>query len=306
MRKDSPDDSTAVVDRIELAEGLMRSTAEHDEWVWSIHRSLLCQQAVDPAIFTITCPFDLWYADAARHPLLRDVPGLMAAADEHVRVHRTLELLGRKAGAPVDPLEYDRFLEARRGFRVRVQALEQGLWSAACRADALTGVRNRHGMLAELREEQQRSIREGNTCVLGMMDLDCFKALNDRYGHPAGDSVLRRVSALVSESLRPYDRIYRYGGEEFLICLPDTDPEQAHQIIERLRAEIARKPIRSGDRLIPVTVSFGLARLDISQPVEMSIARADEALYRAKRDGRNRVMVDGHEGGGWAFASPAS
>lgn len=306
MRKDSPDEFAAVIDRIDLAQGLMRSMAEHDEWVWSIHRALLCHCAVEHSLLTRNCPFDQWYAAASRHSLLRNTAELEAAAAAHERVHRTLQRLGKGSEKPTDPRKYDRFLAARRTFRERVQALEQGLWTAACQADALTGLRNRHGMLAELREEQQRAIREGNACVLAMMDIDHFKAVNDRYGHPAGDNVLRQVSTLVSDRLRPYDRIYRYGGEEFLICLPDTEPRQAHQIIERLRAEIARRPLRSGQRLIPVTVSFGLARLDASQAVETSIARADDALYQAKRDGRNRVMVEGRGAADWMLASPAS
>lgn len=306
MKNDSPDDPAAVIDRIELAEGLMRSVAEHDEWVWFVHRALLCRCALEHSLLTQQCPFDQWYAAASRNSLLRDSADLQAAAAEHARVHRALRALGERSDEPTDPREYDRFQAARRAFRERVQTLEQGLWMAACQADPLTGLRNRHGMFAELREEQQRSIREGNSCVLAMMDLDHFKEVNDRYGHPVGDSVLRKVTSLVSDRLRPYDRIYRYGGEEFLICLPDTEPRQAHQIIERLRAEIARQPLRSGQRLIPVTVSFGLARLDGSQAVEASIARADEALYSAKRDGRNRVMVENRGAGDWMLASPAS
>jgi len=306
MRKDAPDHFAAVLDSIDLAERLMRSTAEHDEWAWQVHRSLLCHTPVDRAILNAPCPFSRWYADASNQPQLRDDAGLRAAAEEHAAVHRRLEALAVNRQTATDPAEYDRFLEARHRFREHVQKIERGLWSAACRADALTGLRNRHGMLAELREEQQRSIREGRPCVVAMMDVDHFKTVNDRYGHPAGDAILGKISSAVSERLRPYDRIYRYGGEEFLICLPDTEPGQAHQIIERLRAEIAGRPLPTGECLIPVTVSFGLALLDPAGPVENSIARADEALYRAKRGGRNRVMVERAGTGGWMAASPAT
>jgi diguanylate cyclase (GGDEF)-like protein len=125
-----------------------------------------------------------------------------------------------------------------------------------------------------------------------MMDFDGFKSINDKYGHLAGDKVLVDCAQYVMAHLRPYDRVFRYGGEEFLICLPDTDLATAHDIIDRLREELASLQFPAdGQGTFQVTVSFGIASLDGSVPVEQSIDHADKALYVAKMAGRNRVVA---------------
>ena len=158
--------------------------------------------------------------------------------------------------------------------------------------DPLTGAHTRQTMTRELMRERERSLRSGKPCMLAMGDLDHFKQVNDTHGHQAGDMVLRLVAAAFLEALRPYDRLYRFGGEEFLFCLPEVTPEAAAQALERLRRRIeeVQVPI-GGGRTIRVTCSFGIASLSGETPVKTAMQRADKALYAAKEAGRNRVMI---------------
>jgi diguanylate cyclase (GGDEF)-like protein len=124
------------------------------------------------------------------------------------------------------------------------------------------------------------------------MDLDNFKSVNDVYGHAAGDKVLAAFARHITQSLRPYDKVFRYGGEEFLIVLPETSLEKGANIIERLRQELARLPLDI-DSGVPLRViaSFGIVQLDHGIPVEEAVARTDRALYQAKATGRDRSLV---------------
>lgn len=278
-----------AVGHLELIRSLSDVLESHYDWLWATQRALVCGDDTDTLGH---CRLDGWLSAARGLP--PEARGAVALVTErHRAMHAAAtELLARSrdGGRVAAPL-YDAFLHARKAFKDAAVQLERTLWNSTCLLDALTGLRNRHGMLADLREEQQRALRDGASCTLAMMDIDHFKAINDGHGHTGGDAVLRAVTRLVTRCLRPYDRIYRYGGEEFLLCLPDTDPEQAATIIERLREEIAARSLYAGRYRLRVTASFGLAPLDLHRPVEESLARADAALYRAKAQGRNCVVA---------------
>jgi diguanylate cyclase (GGDEF)-like protein len=123
-----------------------------------------------------------------------------------------------------------------------------------------------------------------------MMDIDYFKRVNDNHGHIAGDKVLKTVIDFCTASLRKYDSIYRYGGEEFLFCLPDAEQDEARNIIERLCASLGKHPITlPGGESLFVTASFGMTGLLKDTSIEDSIQAADHALLCAKAQGRNRV-----------------
>ena len=128
---------------------------------------------------------------------------------------------------------------------------------------------------------------------MALADLDHFKTINDTHGHAAGDQVLAFAAGLFVSGVRPYDMIFRYGGEEFLFCLPGAGLEQAAMILERLHKRLATSSIRlrSGER-IKVTTSIGVAELCDGETPEDALERADKALYRAKQNGRNRIEVD--------------
>lgn len=158
--------------------------------------------------------------------------------------------------------------------------------------DALTGVAN-HGSFQEtLRHEIARHERSAESLVLLMVDLDDFKAVNDRFGHPVGDAVLRGVVARLLESVREMDVVARYGGEEFAVVLPQTDAAQGTRVAERLRGAVAASPLPAGSAdPLPLTVSIGLAVYpDDARTKGALVECADKALYAAKRTGKNRVV----------------
>ena len=156
--------------------------------------------------------------------------------------------------------------------------------------DPLTGLQNRRSLFELGRVEFARSSRGFRPFSCLMLDIDHFKQLNDTYGHPIGDQVLRQLAECAKQSIREVDLIGRYGGEEFLIFLPETDLLTARRVAERLRASIEKMTIRVSDQELHVTVSIGVSRKDENTvELETLIARADQALYVAKHKGRNQV-----------------
>jgi diguanylate cyclase (GGDEF)-like protein len=125
-----------------------------------------------------------------------------------------------------------------------------------------------------------------------MVDLDHFKTVNDTYGHLVGNKVLHAVAHYLTDKLRPYDSMCRYGGEEFLICLPSTKLDKAKKIVTRLRMGLSSLPIDlDKDKQLNITASFGIAKMATNIPIYGNIARADEALYAAKHGGRNQAIA---------------
>ncbi|TAN69809.1 MAG: diguanylate cyclase, partial [Magnetospirillum sp.] len=154
------------------------------------------------------------------------------------------------------------------------------------------GLGNRQTMMSQLIGERDRAIRLDQPCCVGLADIDHFKKINDTFGHATGDRVLRAVAECLRGAVRPYDILYRYGGEEFLVCLPAANLEAGLQVLERMRAAVEQLNMKdAAGRAILVTATFGLAMLTADQSVEESLERADNALYDGKRAGRNRVVL---------------
>lgn len=162
--------------------------------------------------------------------------------------------------------------------------------------DGLTGLMNRRHFMQAAGAELQRAQRYRRPVSVGMADLDAFKKLNDSYGHAAGDAVLRAFAELAGDVLRQSDLVCRYGGEEFAFLFPESTPAEAERLAERLRARFAELDIAIPDgRRVRVTLSLGLADAT-SAPIEAALRRADEALYEAKRQGRDRVVLAAEAG----------
>ncbi|BAU46891.1 diguanylate cyclase [Sulfurifustis variabilis] len=277
---------------IELIDSLRRVADAHRSWALEAHNLLLHGDPAPPP-GEHECDFGRWYADACAHSELKGNALLAAIAPRHRSVHQAAQSMweARRSGRVLPLAAYRLFHESIRRFDQSVQQLERDLWVEVCLVDPLTGLRNRAMMMAELNDERQRAKREGRPCSIALFDIDDFKGLNDRHGHLIGDRLLVLAADRILRRMRTYDRAYRYGGEEFLVCLPDTDLARGGAIAERLRVEIARERLHVDDQAVGITVSGGLAPLDGSPSVEEAIARADRALYTAKGAGRNRVAV---------------
>ncbi len=159
--------------------------------------------------------------------------------------------------------------------------------------DHLTGLWNREAIMGLLHRETQRSMRIGQPLGVMMVDLDHFKQINDSYGHPTGDAVLREVARRMLASVRNYDYVGRYGGEEFLIVLADCSPSDLAVTAERMRSSVSGHPVETDSGPVSVTISIGLVAESATGPVVLNggelLLAADTALYSAKANGRNRV-----------------
>ena len=158
--------------------------------------------------------------------------------------------------------------------------------------DGLTGIYVRRHFIERLNEEVARSKRHKLKLSLLMIDLDHFKQCNDTYGHLVGDIVLKEISKIMKEYVRQVDLIGRYGGEEFVIALPDTDKNSAVNVADRIRMSVEKHKFRAYDETISMTISIGVATFpETGEDVAMLIDRADQALYKAKEAGRNKVVL---------------
>ena len=175
---------------------------------------------------------------------------------------------------------YRRSVELKAAYR-RIEELAE--------VDELTGAFNRRCIMRMLEEEIARSHRLGTPCAVALIDLDWFKRINDAYGHPTGDEVLRTFAITMFANIRGIDRFGRYGGEEFLLVLPDTTQQSAIGMLDRLRAIIAELEWNAFSAAMSVTMSAGVTVLHANENSDNVLARADSALYAAKAQGRNRI-----------------
>ena len=229
----------------------------------------------------------------------RNVPILLIVeAEDNARLLRGLEIgINDYLVRPIDRNEMlarvrTQIRKRRYGARLRdnVQlSLELAI------TDPLTGLYNRRYMETHVTTLVEQALARGKPLALLVIDIDYFKAVNDLYGHAAGDDVLREFATRVKKSIRGIDLACRYGGEEFVVVMPETDMAVAAIVAERIRRRTASEPfaIREGAGAIDVTISIGLAALSgVADSAAAILKRADQALYRAKRDGRNRVVAD--------------
>jgi len=157
--------------------------------------------------------------------------------------------------------------------------------------DELTELPNRRGAARQIDVLVSRARRHGHQLALLMIDADRFKSVNDRHGHHVGDVVLRELAARLRERVRREDVVGRWGGEEFVVALPETTPDGAAAVAESLREAIAAAPVDAGESVLDVTVSIGVAAWT-GQELDDLVRRADRALYAAKAAGRDRVMLE--------------
>ena len=275
---------------------LEQAVYSHEQWYKNLVRVLVARLPPDAADLRPDaherCRFGQWYhSDAAA--TLREQAAFVALGEAHDRMHASATRLLQRVDddLPVSVGDLDHFNNLLDLLRLELESLRRDLAEAVENRDPLTDARNRANMLSDLREQHALVRRGLQECALVMIDIDHFKDVNDRFGHAAGDAVLRSIAHWLQANMRLYDRLYRYGGEEFLLCLPQTSVVVAAGMAERLRAGVAERPLQdgAGGPTVQVTASFGVAALDGAEPVEKAIERADAAMYRAKTAGRDRV-----------------
>lgn len=243
----------------------------------------------------------------AHETLAREIPSMAEADRVHVvERFRSLVRQGTVSRAALLELLPQHLVQgASRHWEEIAGQMELGLRRVALYAqvqelathDALTGLLTRRAFQEHIREEIIRCIRRQVPIAFLMVDLDHFKKVNDTYGHLVGDVVLRETAGILHRSVREVDLVGRFGGEEFAIALPETDPEVALGVARRIQALMETTVIQAYDEQVSITVSIGVAMApQDARSAEQLIERADRALYQAKAAGRNRVVVS--EGGG--------
>lgn len=267
------------------------------QWHASIVRSLVCQLPADRHDLRQDahkeCRFGQWYYEIASKKL-REHAGFIALGEEHVKMHQeAAKLLTTVShGGKVRPYDYDNFANALQRVQLEISSILRELHELLYSRDPLTGAINRVNMLPILWEQQALVKRNIECCSIAMLDLDHFKKINDKHGHAAGDHVLAWLSNFIIDHLRIYDKIFRVGGEEFLICLPNIDTKLAAEILDHLREKITSSKFNLADRVaIKINISVGISAIEADASIEQSIERADQALYQAKHEGRNCIRV---------------
>jgi diguanylate cyclase len=236
--------------------------------------------------------FIQWRSEAAK-ALTAEQPAIERLATLHEQLHKLVKLVliktdREKIARGDDASITEKYLELMQELR----RFERAFALAASDLDPLTGLRTRLVLAQDLIREINRSARTERPFFAAVMDIDHFKNINDTYGHDGGDHVLAAIASHISRILRAHDDAYRLGGEEFFICLKETDAAGSMRALERLRSNLEQTPVALPDgRTVRVTASFGVTAYATGLTPDALMRKADEALYRAKHEGRNRVVV---------------
>jgi diguanylate cyclase (GGDEF)-like protein len=264
---------------------------------------VMMDQAVDLVVCDLVMPrFDgiKFLQLKASRPELANVPVIILTAETDPE--RKAEILGRGASDYVNKPFHDKELLARVRIHHKLKVLQDELreknqlLETLSITDPLTLLFNRRYLMDRLEEQLARTARYGTAVSVVMIDLDRFKSINDTYGHPMGDEVLRNTSRLLRDEVRAVDVAARFGGEEFVLVLPQTDLEGAVKMAETLRKKIESLTHHLGGQALRATASFGVA-CSLAGGAALTpdglLERADSALFAAKRGGRNRVSTEG-------------
>lgn len=276
---------------------LQEATRDHEAWYRDLMRSIVCRTSVPTHDLEPDrhrhCGLGKWYYGRARDGLSEE-RAYGAIEAEHKRLHRAAARVLRAmiADEPVSTDDYDELVAGRERLRLQIDTLRHQVEAALRNRDPLTGALGRGEILPSLHEASELARRGVQHACVAFMDIDHFKEINDRHGHRAGDDVLTGAVRYVAGHLRAYDRMFRYGGDEFLLLLPGVHIEVAHKLVDRLRAGLARTVLAADEAGSPIraTASFGITPLEPDLTAEECVDRADKALLVAKAAGRNRVI----------------
>jgi diguanylate cyclase (GGDEF)-like protein len=283
-----------------------RAIVQHAQWLARLNRQLICggvgnaDDLADDA--HLRCQLGHWL-HGPEHARGEQDPSHAALEAAHQSMHAIARHLldaqaGRQAIAPAD---YDALVAVASRVRQLLRRKEQELTERLGAVDKLTGLWNRQAVHLRLAEEIERVQRTRQPCAVCFVDLDDFAKINQAHGQLIGDAALKASAGFFASHLRGYDTLFRLGGEEFLLCLPNIDLDQAGVLINRLREKLATHPFAVENRLIQLTASFGVVNLEPIFFIEETLERVERAQLIAKSEGGNRVCV-WHDG----FAAEAA
>ncbi|MCK5336183.1 MAG: diguanylate cyclase [Gammaproteobacteria bacterium] len=276
---------------------LHRAGKNHILWLASLHEHLLCDgplpQDVCESDAHHHCNFGSWYYD--------EVPDSIRAEDDFQevgKVHKAMHIAARQLvhswqrDETIELSEYQAFIKQQHELIALISQIRDRLNVVLMSYDNLTGALRREAFMLLFEKELSQSKRSDSEFCIVMLDLDFFKKINDTYGHLVGDKVLQQTALTISQSLRSYDSLCRYGGEEFVILLPKTKVGEAIAVIERVRKAVESQVVVTDDNLeVKVTLSAGIAPVEPESNISTNIDHADSELYKAKSQGRNRICV---------------
>ena len=281
-------------DVFDMIEGTIE---EHADWLEIWHRAIICQTPFDKRQLSdephLESRFGRWFSANIDKGFL-DRAAFGELGKLHELMHQKARDLARlsEAGTSIKPKEYDDFIGLVTIFNKTIRRVRQGLRQAATESNPVTGLSNRETMLNELENERLHAERSNIECCLILANIDKFRELIEAHGAESGDQVLFAAASRLLTKLRPYDRVYRYGGDEFLVFLRSTKESAAMLAAKRLHDAFREQPFVMADgSVIPVTASFGVSMLDTEVPIHECIERVDDAVIAAKRAGRNRCMM---------------
>lgn len=288
------------MDRNELQQTvaqLEQALYNHRQWYSNLIRTLVCRLPHDTHDTQIDahkeCRFGQWYyANTLKNVL--DHPQFIAIGTSHQRMHQLARdiLINLDHTNTITPDDYDNFANTLERLSLEIYSFKHEIETILYNHDPLTMAINRSSMLPTLREQQEMGNRQLHSSCIAIIDIDLFKNVNDEYGHLVGDKVLILLVQYITKHLRPYDKVFRYGGEEFLVCLPGTNLSQAFEMVDRIRKEISEMPFNVELQApLHICVSCGVTILDPNISIEECIDHADKALYLAKSSGRNQTQI---------------
>ncbi len=281
-----------------MAVNLQRILYNHFRRTGQFHKALITRalfQDYDYEKVDIhrVCTFGQWYYSQTA-PAIKQNKEFVELGKIHEDLHDAMRdlLLKARSGSSISADDYDLFLKTHNLFNDKLTELINEINFAQFQFDPLTKLLNRRAFRKIVEYESNMLQRNKRPCTVAMTDIDHFKKINDTYGHANGDIVLKSLADFFLKRLRGYDTVSRFGGEEFLFCLPNTTLSAARKIVERLRKKVEKVAIVLTDgNVIHITVSIGIAELKAAGTIDETLQNVDRALYRAKESGRNRVEV---------------
>lgn len=281
---------------VKISFELEQSLYSHQRWYKSLNRVLVCRLTYNKRDTVPTahkeCRFGQWYYHN-NMAMLHNLPEFIALGDAHQKMHQlaTAILLKLDTNQPILPSVYDQFINASDQLDLEIKGLKNEIDAILSNHDPLTMTINRASVLPALRKQQELNKRHIQTSCIAIIHTDFLNKVNNEHGHFVGDKVLIDVGHYLMENLRPYDRVFRYSDDDFLVCIPDSNILKANELIDRIRAGISAKFFDIGTPTpLKITVSCGVVTLDTDAPIEQSIDKANKAMLLAKSNGRNQTV----------------